>query len=423
MNIALTHEHKLRIALLGYRSHPHVGGQGIYLHYLSKALAEIGHEVVVFSGPPYPRLAEGVQLVRVPSLDLYAKAKPLRSLTWKNLFSYTDMYEWFSKLSGGFAEPYTFGRRLLKYHGEKLKNFDIIHDNQSLCYSLLNLQKAGCRVTATIHHPVHKDRDLAIASVTESGHRLLIRRWYRFIGMQEKVALQLPCIVTVSQRSREDIVNNFKLDTSSIAVIPNGIDTRLFKPQAHIAKQAQRIITTASSDQTLKGLHILLQAFTHIQHTRPGCELFVVGKLKNDSLAHKVFTSLNDETKSKIHFRSGLSTEQLIELYASATVAVCPSLYEGFGMPALEAMACGLPLVSSDGGALPEVVGEAGLLVPAGNVEKLADTCTMLLADTAMQATLSKKALKRVQAHFCWQNIAQRYLAFYYSMLPEHVNA
>src|SRR5690606_26582686 len=173
----------------------------IYLHYLSKALADEGHEVMVYSGPPYPELATTVRLVKVPSLDLYAKEKPLRSLRFKNLLSLTDIIEWLSKLSGGFAEPCTFGRRLLKSHLNELKGFDIIHDNQSLCYALPTLQDKGCKVVATIHHPIHRDRLFAINTAKDWLHRLLVRRWYYFINMQERVVPKINHLITVSERS------------------------------------------------------------------------------------------------------------------------------------------------------------------------------------------------------------------------------
>lgn len=410
---------RLRIALLGYRSHPHVGGQGIYLHYLSKALAEQGHEVAVYSGPPYPQLVDDVQLVKVPSLDLYAHPRPLRALKLKNLASFTDVYEWLSKLSGGFAEPYTFGRRLLKYHARELKTFDIVHDNQSLCSGLLDLQKAGCKVVATIHHPIHMDRQLALDSALNSGHRSLVRRWYRFIHMQEKVVRELKHLVTVSQQSQRDIEKHFSLVVDNIAVIPNGIDTRIFKPLPAIAKIPARLISTASSDQTLKGLHILLRAFVQIQQSLPEAELVIVGKLKTRSLAHNILEAMNENVRARIKFISNLGTEELVEQYASASVAVCPSLYEGFGMPALEAMACGLPLVCSDGGALPEVVAEAAMLVPAGKVDELAKACLSVLQDSSLQTKLSARALTRVNNSFCWQTVAQSYLDFYQTVLAE----
>jgi len=157
----------LRICLLGYRSHPHVGGQGIYLHYLSRALVDLGHEVNVISGPPYPELDARVGLIKLPSLDLYAHPHPHRALRWHHLKSFTDTYEWWSKLSGSFAEPYTFGRRLVKYFRRHGCRYDVIHDNQSLCFGLLQLQRQGLPLVTTVHHPITRDRDLALAAVQQ----------------------------------------------------------------------------------------------------------------------------------------------------------------------------------------------------------------------------------------------------------------
>ena len=414
---------RLRIALLGYRSHPHVGGQGIYLHYLSKALSELGHEVVVFSGPPYPELAGSVRLEKVPGLDLYAKDKPLRSLRFKNLLNQNDMHEWLSKLSGGFAEPQIFGNRLLKIYSKELQSFDVVHDNQSLCFGLLKLQSMNVNTVATIHHPIHRDLAFAEASAKDWFHRFLIRRWYKFLRMQENVALQLNNIITVSEQSKKDIKSHFDIDDKNIKVIPNGIDIDIFRPLEHLDRVPSRIITTASSDQPLKGLHILLKAFKAIHANIPAASLVVIGKLKEQSLAQTTFTQLPQPTKNKITFASNISVEELVKQYAYATVAVCPSLYEGFGMPALEAMACGVPLVSSSGGALPEVVGDAGVLVEANNSAALAQACLNLLHNLDLQKSLSSLALARVKKQFSWKQVAQAYVAFYQSCLHKHVNA
>ena len=196
----------LRIALLGYRSHPHVGGQGIYLHYLSKALVDLGHSVDVISGPPYPELDVRIHLIKLPSLDLYAHKNPHWALRPKHLMSLADFSEWWSKLSGGFGEPYSFGRRLVRYFKKHKPHYDIIHDNQSLCYGLLQLQARGENVIATVHHPITRDRELAIAAANTKGQRWLINRWYSFLTMQEKVVQQLNYMITVSQQSQQDII-------------------------------------------------------------------------------------------------------------------------------------------------------------------------------------------------------------------------
>ncbi len=422
MNKALTHPLSLKIALLGYRSHPHVGGQGVYLYYLSKALSEMGHQVTVFSGPPYPELCPRVSLVKIPCMDLYAKAKPLRSLRLKNLFSHFDRQEWFSKLSGSFAEPRLFSERLFKYHLEELKTFDVLHDNQCLGSGLIKLQQAGCKVVATIHHPIHRDREFALKTAKDWFHRVLIRRWYNFIRMQEKVSRKLTSVHTVSVQSKKDIITHFQLDDKQVTVIPNGIDTTIFRPLL-ISKFSKRLVSTASSDQAIKGLHILIEAFDYASARDQELELVIIGKLKKHSQAYRKFQKLKSHQKDKIVFKSGLSTEEIVQEYATAAIGICPSLYEGFGIPALEAMACGLPLISSDGGALPEVVGDAGHLFESGNSSALGEEIIKLVNDTALQLQLSKKALERVSNNFKWQTIANQYTDFYLSCIDEHVNA
>jgi glycosyltransferase involved in cell wall biosynthesis len=151
----------LRIALLGYRSAPFSGGQGVYLRYLSQALQALGHHVTVVSGPPYPHLVEGVELVKLPSLDLYSR--DLWSVGPQELRNRLGRKEWLSKLSGGFAEPWAFGERARDWLLENANHFDVIHDNQTLAPGILDLQKAGLPVVTTIHHPI--TRDLRVGAV------------------------------------------------------------------------------------------------------------------------------------------------------------------------------------------------------------------------------------------------------------------
>jgi len=405
----------LRIALLGYRSHPHVGGQGIYLHYLSKALVELGHSVDVISGPPYPELDSRVGLIQIPSLDLYAHPNPTRALRFKHLLSLTDFYEWWSKLSGGFGEPYCFGRRLASYFKRHTPTYDIVHDNQSLCYGLLELQKQGYCVLATVHHPITRDRDLALDAATSKGHRWLINRWYGFLTMQEQVVQKLAHVITVSSQSRADIVDAFKRPASNIHIIPNGIDTDIFKPLPHVHRQRWRIITTASSDQPIKGLSILLNALAILREQFPLVQLVVVGKLKEGGNTEVELKKLQLQTA--VQFISGISTEQLVQEYAQASFAVVPSLYEGFGLPAGEALACGVPLICSDGGALPEVVGDAACKVKAGNVDELAQAMAELLANDELRKELGVAGRLHSLQHLSWQVVAEQLTAHYQTLI------
>jgi glycosyltransferase involved in cell wall biosynthesis len=409
--------HELRIALLGYRSHPHVGGQGIYLQYLSKALVEAGHSVDVISGPPYPELDPRVNLIQLPSLDLYAHPHPARALRLKHLLSFADTYEWWSKLSGAFGEPYCFGRRLLAYFKNHNPHYDIVHDNQSLCYGLLDLQKRGYKVIATVHHPITQDRNLALMAATSNGHRWLIKRWYSFLAMQAHVVQQLRHVVTVSSQSQQDISQAFRRPVARIHVIPNGVDTQVFKPLPNITRTQFRLITTASSDQPLKGLSVLLRAFAGLREIFPQLQLVVIGKLKPNGSTQKELTELGLD--DCVEFLSGISTTELVEQYAQACVAIVPSLYEGFGLPAAEAQACAIPLVCSDGGALPEVVGDAARMVKAGSVDELQQALHDLLINQAESNRLGEAGREHIVQQLSWQCVATQMLAYYRAILEE----
>jgi len=411
----------LRIALLGYRSHPHVGGQGIYLHYLSKALVELGHSVDVISGPPYPELDSRVNLIQLPGLDLYAVKNPTRALRFKHLFSWADFYEWWSKLSGGFGEPYCFGRRLVNYFNKQKPQYDIIHDNQSLCYGLLKLQKQHNNVVATVHHPITRDREIALQAATTKGHRWLINRWYSFLTMQEKVVQQLDHIITVSKTSRQDIVAAFSRPAGKITVIANGIDTEIFRPLPNVKRKSWQLMTTASSDQPLKGLSVLLNAVAQLRTEFPQLHLLVIGKLKPDGVTEKELTSL--QLTDCVEFRGGISTEELVVTYAESKMAIVPSLYEGFGLPAGEALACGVPLICSDGGALPEVVGDAALLVKAGDVDELAKAISFLLTNDAECEALSLAGRLHSLQHLSWQVVGEHLSDYYRQIIAAKRNS
>ncbi|MCA0900731.1 glycosyltransferase family 4 protein [Microbulbifer agarilyticus] len=413
----LAESRPLNICLLGYRSHPHCGGQGVYLHYLSKALTDAGHKVDVISGQPYPELDPRVRLIKMPGLNLYEHPSPTRALKFKHLLSWADFYEWFGKLTGGFVEPYTFGRRVARYLRKHGQNYDVVHDNQSLCYGLLDIEKSGLPVVATIHHPITRDRQLALDAAPDWFYRLLVRRWHSFLGMQIRVSRKLKHIVTVSSQSFDDIVSQFGVLPEQLKLIYNGIDTQLFRPQADVRQNPMRIMTTASADQPLKGLRFLLQAVALLRARYPQLELLVVGKLQEGGATEQLLRELDLE--SSVRFVSGVSNEEMARYYASAGMVVCPSLYEGFGLPAGEAMACGVPVISSDGGALPEVVGDAGLVVPAGDSGALARAIEQVLQDSDLHASLSKAGRRRIEEQFSWQVAAKKLVAYYRDVMRE----
>jgi len=407
----------LRIALLGYRSQPHGGGQGIYMRYLSKALVEAGHTVDVISGPPYPLLDPRVRLIKLPSLDLFENG--LRSLRPRHLTSMTNVIEWLSQLTGGFAEPYTFGRRAVKYLRRHGHEYDLIHDNQSLSYGMLQIQAMGLPLVTTIHHPITSDLRIALNAARSWRERLLIRRWHSFLAMQKKVVRQLRNIVTVSDCSRQDIARDFGLQPAGISVAHNGIDIDDFKPLPGVERNPLRLMATCSADQPLKGLRYLLHAYARLLDRHPDLELLLVSKPKPGGVTEQLVQRLG--IADKVRFVSGISTEQMVHYYAEAAIAVVPSVYEGFGLPAGEAMACGVAVVSTDGGALPEVVGDAGVIVPVKNVDALVEAIDSLLRDPQRRAELGARARRRIENNFCWQVCARQMTDYYQQVLErEH---
>jgi len=397
----------LRIALLVYRGNPHSGGQGVYTRYLSRELVGLGHQVTVFSGQPWPVLDDGVDLVPVPSLDLYREPDPFRVPKPKEFGSWVDLLEFGLMCTAGFPEPLTFSLRVRRALAARRGRFDVVHDNQCFGRGLLGVMADGWPLLATLHHPITVDRALDLSHARTLGRQVSLRRWYGFLRMQMKVAQQVPRIVTVSESSKRDIVAQMGVRPSQLAVVPVGVDHTLFRPRPEVVRRPGRIMTTASADVPLKGLVPLLEALAKLR-TEHDADLVVVGKPRRESRVGETIDRLG--LGGAVSFVSGVSDQRLVELYAEATVAVVPSLYEGFSLPAIEAMACGVPLVATTGGALPEVVGTdrvTGLLVPPGDPGARATALGRVLADPVLAARLSTAARKRVLERFTWRACAE----------------
>ena len=400
----------LRIALLSYRSKPHCGGQGVYVRHLGRELARLGHHVDVYSGQPYPDLDDldgedapgSLRLIKVPSLDLYRDDDPFRTpklAEWRGL---VDALEVATMWTGGFPEPLTFSLRAAQVVGRATPAYDVIHDNQSLGYGLLALHRRGLPIVATIHHPITVDRELELAAAPTRLKRLSLRRWYAFARMQARVAQRLPRIVTVSRNSADDIAREFGVTPGAVTVIPVGVDTEVFRPPAP-PRVPGRIVSVASSDSPIKGARVLLEAVAKLA-TERDIELVMVGRPKADGPIARLIDALT--IGDRVRFVTGLSDEALAALLGSAEVAAVPSLYEGFSIPAVEAMACATPVVASRAGALPEVIGDCGVLVPPGDAGALALAIGELLDDPAARERLGRAGRERVSAKYSWAHVA-----------------
>jgi glycosyltransferase involved in cell wall biosynthesis len=390
----------LRIALLSYRGNPHSGGQGVYVHYLSKALADLGHRVEVFAGQPYPELAAGVRLTSLPSLDLYRADDPFRRPRLNEFTEAVDALEYGLMCTAAFPEPLTFSLRAARALRSRRGEFDIVHDNQCLGYGLLRIPLP---TIATVHHPCSIDRDVAIAHADRARRKLALRRWYSFTRMQGRVARRLPRIISVSEAARADVIEAFKVEPERVSVVGNGVDFELFRPLGGAERRPGRIIATASADVPLKGLVFLVEAVAKLR-TERRCDLVVVGKAASNGAVRAAIDRYG--VGDSVRFETGIDRLRLVELYAEAVVAVVPSLYEGFSLPALEAMSCRLPVVATKAGALPEVVGrdgDAALLVPPGDAGALAAAMGRLLDDASLRVRMGAAGRRRILDHYTWE--------------------
>ncbi|MBW3594211.1 MAG: glycosyltransferase family 4 protein [Actinobacteria bacterium] len=397
----------LRIALLSYRGNPHSGGQGIYVRYLSKALVDLGHDVEVFSGQPYPSLHEDVRLTKVASLDLYRSDDPFRRPARSEFRDAIDVAEYGLMCLASYPEPLTFSLRVARELAKRVGEFDVVHDNQSLGYGLLRLQHV-VPVVATIHHPCSIDRTMAVANASGWAKKMTLRRWYGFTKMQARVARRLSRIVTVSSASKDDIIREFGVPTDNITVVHNGVDTQLFRPLSEIRRIPGRVVTTASSDLPLKGLVHLIEAIAKVR-TERDVSLVVIGKRKPRGPIADAIRRFDLE--GVVAFKTDIDDLGIVEEYARAEVAVVPSLYEGFSLPAIEAMSCGVGLVTTTGGALPEVVGPAGhcsLHVEPGDAGAMATAIIRLLDDPALRGALGERGRERAKSRYTWRAAAQR---------------
>jgi glycosyltransferase involved in cell wall biosynthesis len=398
----------LRIALLSYRGKPHVGGQGVYTRHLAKALVDLGHHVEVLGGQPYPILDERVPLVELPSLDIYNDHFPMRMPGLWELKSWTDFVEVTAFSFGTFPEPLAFSMRAWDHLRHRTDDFDIVQDNQCLGYGLLLIERQlGLPVLGTIHHPITVDRRLEMEAAETWYKRLTLRRWYAFVDMQTQVARRLERIITVSENSFKDIVHDHKVDPDRMAVVPVGVDIDLFKPLPEVDVVPGRLVTTASADVAMKGLKFLLEAVAKLRTERDDVHLIVIGKRKPGGASDATIKRLGLE--DHVEFVTGVEERRIIELYSEAEMAVVPSLYEGFSLPAIEAMACGTPLVGTTGGAVPEVIGKDGdtaMVVPPGDSEALAAKIRWGLEQDDLRGTIGARGRQRIIDRWSWKHTA-----------------
>jgi len=396
------------------------GGQGIYLYYLTRELARRGNKITVLVGPPYPWDMPWARVIKITNYNFYAKKRdflprknPFKIFTPLNFYEFTLTRFWF------FPEMFAFSFRAFHKLAELINNgerFDLIHDNQCLGYGQLLMKSFGIPVIASIHHPLAKDRGADF----EQSHNFLERArrvvFYPFV-MQKIVAQRMDLIISGSKDSARAVQEAFSIPEHKMRIVYDGIDQEVFYPRPEIRRKRGRLIFVGNTEDRKKGILYLIQALSMLPEW---VNLVIVdGGAKWKFYLNQLVDQY--KVRKRVVVKERLSPRELAEEYCQAELGVVPSLYEGFGLPAAEAMACATPVVSTDAGALPEVVGNdgAGIIVPAKNARALAEKILYLLKNPKLRKQMGERASKRVAELFTWKECARKTEEVYLELLEK----
>ena len=401
----------LRIAFVAYRGNMNSGGQGIYLWFLAREMARLGHEVHVFVGPPYPDPMPFATVEKLPNRQFWAKwvlgqtdeivprQDPLQVLNPLNF------YELGASRIGFLPEPFAFSLRAfrsLTQHLRRKGGFDLVHDVQCLGYGLLGLRALGLPVVTTVHHPLSVDRRASFVRDEDFRDAVGTAKFYP-IGMQSFVARHLDCVFTSSEVSARQIVQDYGVTPERIRNVRNGLDTELFCPDARVAKSENEILCVGRSTDPNKGIATLIKA---VRHLPDHVTLTLVDDNSPDNQVRRWAREAG--VLHRLRLTGRVTTDELVDLYRRAAVVVVPSRYEGFGLPAVEAMACGTPVVAARSGALPEVIDltGGGVLAERDNPRSIASAVQTLLENVEARALMAKRGREQVVETLSWPKVA-----------------
>lgn len=407
----------LSIAILSYRSAPFGGGQGIYIYELSRALSGLGHQVDVISGPPYPDLISDVKLIELPGLNLFSTfdfKERVKIFIRQKGKSLDDWYEFMSTLLGGFPELKTFGNRA--YIFLKSQKYDVVIDNQSISYGMLGIQ-ALIPFIEIMHHPITRDYYYDIKFSKGIVQRLSKMRWHSFLRMQKKVAKKIQVIVTPSFNSKADINLDFEVPMENIQVIHNGIDSNIFCPSPTISSTPHKIITTASADVPLKGLDFTLYAMAKLKLEYPDIQLIVIGSPRPGGHTERLIKDL--ALGKQVSFKTNLTKQEIAEEYAHSAAAVVSSLYEGFGFPVGEAMACATPLVASNVASIPEITGPFAQLIMPADADAIYRGIKNIFQNPEKYKIQADLGRQHIIEYFNWRTIGLEYEKLLYKTIDK----
>jgi glycosyltransferase involved in cell wall biosynthesis len=407
----------MKICLLCYRGNPYCGGQGAYLYFLSRELARKGHSLTILVGSPEPRPMPWAKTILVENLNLWgvrrnfiSPSAPCRILRPLNFFEFS------ATRLGFFPEMLIFSVRALQLLKKTVASysFDIFHDVQSLGYGLLLMRNFRRPLVTTVHHPLTIDLQTSLERDRNFKERYYSVVFYP-VGMQRRVIQRCDRVLTSSQETAREIQRAFGVSPKRIRMVYNGLDADFFRPGNGELKRPNSLLFVGNTDDSKKGIYYLLQALTLLPER-------VTLTIVDQGLPYKTYAPQLTQKlglSSRVTFTGKVSAEVLRHLYTSSEAVILPSLYEGFGLPAAESMACQTPVIATRAGALPEVVGEdgAGILVPARDPEALAQAILEVLRDHDRREKMGMAGRQRVERLFTWARVAERTFEVYKELL------
>jgi glycosyltransferase involved in cell wall biosynthesis len=415
----------LRVAFVAYRGNMRCGGQGIYLWFLARELVRQGHHVDVVVGPPYPDpMPFAGEVAHAPNEQFWAKwflrqrrgflpsPRPLRA------FAPLTFYELAASRMGFLPEPFAFSLRALRRLAGWLRagrRYDVVHDVQCLGWGLLGLRAMGLPLVSTVHHPLTVDRRASFVRDETLRDAVGTMQFYP-IGMQSFVARRMDRVLTSSEASGREIRRDFGVHPGRLAMVANGLDTDLYAPDPDVPRAPREILCVGRASDPNKGVRTLVDALARLPRD---VRLTLVDDDTPGNAARR--RAREQGCADRLDLVGRVPTPELVRLYRRAALVVVPSRYEGFGLPAVEAMACGTPVVATSAGALPEVmgVGGGGVLVPPDDPDALAKAVASLLEQPETRQRLGARARPRIVASYSWPRVAGRTAQVYREVVEE----
>jgi len=389
------------------------------MYNLIKELHTLGCEIDLVVGPPYPDpLDQWATVHKIENLNMWAirtEDIPLENL--QRIYSPWNFIDYLMTRFHFFTEMETYSMRTFFYLRKllKTKSFDIIHDVQSLGWGYLPMKGYGIPMVTTVHHPLTRDRDADLAMDKTFWDKFCTLAFYP-LNMQRYVIKKMDRVITSFKEGVDELNNAFGLKKEKASVVYNGMDVKMFQNTGE-KRQKNSLLFVGNTEDHKKGLTYLLEALSLLPKE-------ITLTIVDDGPPNKLTASqqiAHFNMEDRVHFTGKVSHERLVSLYSTCTILVMSSLYEGFGLPAAEAMACKTPVVATTAGALKEIIPpQCGITVEPRNPVALKDAVIELLKDDVRRQRMGNEGRKWTVSNYAWPVAAKNTYDVYKDVIEEY---